>query len=621
MLTSWHNFFYAAYEPGGSVSVDKPPLGFWVQALSVKILGLTGFALALPQAAAGMASIPLLFFLVQKQFRTSPALLAAAVLAVMPVSVSTDRNNTIDGLLVFVLLLAVWAIWHSVETGRFRFLAIGAVLIGLGFNIKMLQAFMPLLGLYALYLFGAKEPWGKRVLHLGLATLVLLAVSFSWSIAVDLTPASNRPYVGSSTNNSELELIFGWNGIKRISSLLGTRLGRSGQPTGGPSQLGPGPSSPKPPVQSNSLPPTGISGGAFGPVQAVPFIGGAPMSPVGPGPQESGPGLLRLFEMPLADQASWLLPFALVGTLLLISLILTKKASREQVLGLLLWTGWLLPMLAYFSFTSGLFHSYYLIMLGPGIAGLVAAAAWGLRRVIQWHHWPGWSLFVGLGLLTLWFQVFVLQAFPHYEARLLLEMVFLCLAGLILLAFNIRPWLSQAAGALFFASLLVAPLTWSILTVLDSNNAGLPNAGPSDPSFPGPMSSLQSSVDEPLLEYLLKNTQPNAYLVAMSSAMEASPYLLETDREVLTFGGFTGSDNVVTVDQLAQLVKDKKLRFVFADGQLGQNKPAILAWIRQNCKVVERNGASIDSGNQSSSAGASGRGDLQSPSVLYDCAP
>ncbi len=149
MLTSWHNFFYAAYEPGGSVTVDKPPLGFWVQAASAALLGVNGFALALPQAVAGTLSIPLLYLLVKRYFGAGPALLAALVLAATPVTIATERNNTIDGLLLFVLLLAVWAIIRAVDSGRFRYLLLSMFLVGLGFNIKMMQAFLPLPAMFA----------------------------------------------------------------------------------------------------------------------------------------------------------------------------------------------------------------------------------------------------------------------------------------------------------------------------------------------------------------------------------------------------------------------------------------------------------------------------------------
>jgi 4-amino-4-deoxy-L-arabinose transferase-like glycosyltransferase len=132
MLTSWHNFFFVAFEPGGSVTVDKPPLGFWVQAASAYLLGVNGFALALPQALAGVLSIPLLYSMVKRQFGMGAGLVAALALAITPVTVATERNNTIDGLLVFVLLLATWAFWQAVQSGHLRHLLLGTLLLGLG---------------------------------------------------------------------------------------------------------------------------------------------------------------------------------------------------------------------------------------------------------------------------------------------------------------------------------------------------------------------------------------------------------------------------------------------------------------------------------------------------------
>ncbi len=137
MLTSWDNFFFAAYEPGGSVTVDKPPLGFWIQAVSAYFLGVNGFALALPQALAGVLSIPLLYVMVKEQFGRWAGLIAALALVVTPVTISTERNNTIDGTLLFFLLLATWAFLRSVRLGRFRYLLLGAFLVGLGFNIML----------------------------------------------------------------------------------------------------------------------------------------------------------------------------------------------------------------------------------------------------------------------------------------------------------------------------------------------------------------------------------------------------------------------------------------------------------------------------------------------------
>jgi 4-amino-4-deoxy-L-arabinose transferase-like glycosyltransferase len=132
MLTSWHNFFFVSFEPGGSVSVDKPPLGFWLEAISAFFLGVNGFALAFPNALAGVLAIPLLYSMVKKQFGLLAGLTSALVLAVTPITIAAERNNTIDGILVFVLLLAAWAVWKSVESGKFRYLLLGMLLVGLG---------------------------------------------------------------------------------------------------------------------------------------------------------------------------------------------------------------------------------------------------------------------------------------------------------------------------------------------------------------------------------------------------------------------------------------------------------------------------------------------------------
>jgi 4-amino-4-deoxy-L-arabinose transferase-like glycosyltransferase len=159
MLLSWKNFFFAAFEPGGLLSVDKPPVGFWIQAISARMFGLNGFALALPNAIAGLVSIAMVFLIVRRPFGNGAGLAGALALAVMPVAVSTERNNTIDGLLVMILLLAAWAFLRAASTGRLRWLWVGILLIGLRFNIKMLEAFLPLPALYAVYFFGVKKAW------------------------------------------------------------------------------------------------------------------------------------------------------------------------------------------------------------------------------------------------------------------------------------------------------------------------------------------------------------------------------------------------------------------------------------------------------------------------------
>src|SRR5918911_5540416 len=199
MLQSWHNFFFVAAEPGGSVSIDKPPVGLWLQAISAYFLGVNGFAVVLPQILAGIFSVILLFHLVRRWFGNVAGLLAALALAITPVAIAVERNNTPDATLIFTLLLAAWAFIKATETSKLRFLLLGALMVGIGFNVKMMQALLPLPAMYALYFFGSQQRWWRKLVHLGVTTLVLIPIALSWAVAVDLTPADQRPYVGSSS--------------------------------------------------------------------------------------------------------------------------------------------------------------------------------------------------------------------------------------------------------------------------------------------------------------------------------------------------------------------------------------------------------------------------------------
>ncbi|PKN93073.1 MAG: hypothetical protein CVU44_11630 [Chloroflexi bacterium HGW-Chloroflexi-6] len=639
MLTSWHNFFFVAFEPGGSVTVDKPPLGFWLEALSAYFLGVTGFALALPNALAGTLAIPLLYSMLRKQFGVLAGLSAALVLASTPVTIAAERNNTIDGMLVFVLLLAAWAVWRSVESGQFRYLLLGAFIVGLGFNIKMLQAYMVLPALYALYFFGAKHGWGRRILHLGAATVLLLIVSFSWALIVDAVPADSRPFIGSSTDNTVSELIVGHNGIKRL-------LGGSG-PGGGADDR---------PLANNPQPDDGGKGAGpalgFAPPRQNRQPGQPPMQPGGPnqanrpgGSNEVGEaGLLRLFSEPLASEASWLMPLALLGLGLTLAVLGRPLPLTGKHLALILWAGWLLPVILYFSFTTGLWHTYYLIMIGPALAALVGATVWALDVIASrrsWAAWQsslekdnpvkvgiasaeeprlamtqsyGWGLAALLSGITLGFEIFVLSAYPTYFAATSALMIALWLAGMALLWFRPQTW----ALGLVLVSLLVAPLFWSGLTSFNPQpNVSLPHAGPAMQGQPAKSAAgeLLSPTQQKVLDYLLANTAPDAYLAATLDSHGASPFILATGRAVLTFGGFNGGDNVIDLAGLQEMLASGELRFILDNGNLSQ-KAEIFAWVQTSCQVAQVPGLAQNA--QPLSQGPGGPRDQQF-TALYDC--
>ncbi|MCA1728166.1 MAG: glycosyltransferase family 39 protein [Actinobacteria bacterium] len=558
MLTSWHNFFFVSFD-AGFVSVDKPPLGLWIQAASAYLFGFNGLSLLLPQALAGILSVALLYHLVRRAFGAVAGLVAALVLAVTPVAVGVERTNNSDGLLVLTVLVAAWAVIRATETGRVRWLLVGAVIVGLGFNIKMLEAFLVLPAFYLLYFLAAPVSWWRRFVHLGLATAVLLVVSLSWAIAVDLTPADQRPYVGSSENNSALNLAFGYNGATRL-------LGRGEGAPGGSGQ----------PAQENAQGDTPGSQG-FGP-------GGGGPGGVG---ENGEPGPLRLLDEQLAGQIGWLLPLAVVGLLAASWQRRPRLPLDRRQGGLALWGMWLLTMGGFFSI-AGMFHRYYMVMLAPAVAALV-----GVGIVALWNYYRspgrrGWLLpLTLLGMAALHAYIILAYYDQGWSRWLTAVIVGLCLVAAVGLAFmRLRPGLkvstySMGAVAVSVLALLIAPTAWAAYTVWQGNGGGggglggvgprtaqasswggPPGGGPRGGGPPrGGPGGPDGEADPVLLEYLQANKGDATYLVAGPSSMLLSPIILGTDEPVIDLGGFMGRDPAVTPDELTSLVDEGAVRF------------------------------------------------------------
>jgi 4-amino-4-deoxy-L-arabinose transferase-like glycosyltransferase len=607
MLLSWSNFFFVAAEPGGSVTIDKPPLGLWIEAVFAYFLGVSGFSVSLPNMLAGVFGLPLLYGMVKKHAGEPAGLVSALVMAITPIFVATNRNNTMDGLLVFFLLLAAWAFIRATETGKLRWLLLGAFIVGLGFNIKMMQAFLPLPAFYALYFFASKEGWRRKIVNLGLATVLLVAVSLSWAVAVDLTPADQRPYIGSSGDNTVMGLIFGHNGV--------SRLGNTGGPGGGNApQAGsasrPGQTPPQAALEAcaNATPgadcsfternrttegtciiPPNSSELACAPAGMIP-AGQAPAGKNSTGSTqfsaETGdPGLLRFFTSPLSKQMSWLLPFALIG------LVVTLFGARVKLpveagihKALILWGGWLLTCMAFLSMISGIFHSYYAIMLAPALGAMVGS---GFAQLWDWgadKKWAGVAL-AGAATLTMGFQYF--SALQYGESSWWLAGSGLLLGlGLILLVARKR-----AAYLTLLAAMLVIPLYWTVMSVVTTGNQRLPTAysgggqqaGDARPQAGASQPGQGQSAE--LVTFLNKNTQDVEYLVAVPSSDEGAQFVLDTGRPVLYIGGFNGGDEVVGVEDLSAMVANDELRYVLFSDERG-NKADIASWLETACTAL-----------------------------------
>lgn len=589
MLNSPRNFFFATADAGG-VTVDKPPVALWIQAIFAAVLGVSGFSVILPSILAGIGSVLLIYHLVQKQFGASAGLIAAFVLAITPISVAVDRTNNLDSILIFTLLLATWAFVRAVETGKWRHLLLGAVIVGVAFNVKMLQAYLILPTLVAFYFLGAAVPWRPKIVQLIVAGIVVLAVSLSWALAVELIPEDQRPYIGGSEDNSVIELALGYNGLERI-------LGDDNAPGGGNSGA--------PRDDANALTSGGTvtSDGGF-PVGAPPIDSSnaanrpafQPPNGAPPGGANGGPGgndeigekgVTRLFESALANELSWLLPFALlsIGVLLISRRINLPIQDEHQAL--VLWGGWLTTGVIFFS-VSSFFHAYYLATIAPALAAMVGIGTVSVWKIMTQHRNVGISIALLLLLATLLTQAYILDLYDvmsvSYMAPVVVSLIALVIVVSLALAEDAQTWLGWAAIP-FLAAILVIPSLWGAATATN-NNLTLPAAytgvradnsfsRQAEPNNTNPTAILQAIIEE--------NTADTTYDLVVNSSMNGSQIILDSDLDVLFLGGFNGQDQIYSVEDFASMVAAGDISFVLASGTQAE----ISTWVSNNCIVVE----------------------------------
>jgi 4-amino-4-deoxy-L-arabinose transferase-like glycosyltransferase len=347
MLQGAWLFFYNAFDPAGFVSLDKPPIAFWIQTIFAAVLGYSGWSIHLPQALAGVASVALLYRLVRPAGAPA-AIVAALLLAIMPIAVAIDRSNNTDPWLILFLLLAA----RVALRGRGLSLVVAMALLGLAFNTKMLAALVCGPALLAGWLLAGSLDWRQRLGWMTAAAVTLAVVSLSWAVAFDLTPKASRPYAGSSHDNSMLELIVMHNGLDRF-------VRKAPAPT---------------------------------PAQVTPFVAYDAV-PVGP---------LRLAAPSLAMQFAWTLPLAVLGA------VFAWRRRRAQVA---LWSLWALAYGIVYSLAGGIFHAYYLSTLGPPLAALAGIGCFELWRRGSTHLaiglgaaalWQAYIAGASLGWTSIW---------------------------------------------------------------------------------------------------------------------------------------------------------------------------------------------------------------------------
>jgi 4-amino-4-deoxy-L-arabinose transferase-like glycosyltransferase len=553
MSQSWHNFFFGAFEPGGRIAIDKPPVDLWLQVASVKLFGWNAIALRLPEALAGTACVPLLYDIVRRVFGRPAGLAAALAMAVLPVAVLTARSDTMDSLMVALLLGALWLAVRAIQTQRARFLYLAALTIGLAFNVKLFEAFLPLGAFGLLYLVAARQPWGRRIEHLIVALLLVVAMSLSWATAVSLSPAHDRPFPVGSTNGSVWNVILIWNGLDRISPQASLHPSLAKHHAKHPHNANH--------THSDPASPTRLFGAG-------------------------GPHYGRAI-------GSELLPALLLGAVALVLALLAwlhkgrwerPDGARRLRRGLVLCLGiWMLIGFVLFSDVTRL-HLRYLESFTPAVAGVLGIAVVALVLRARDSAPAGAALVGGVAVTAAyasglgggaWRQLAVVAGAAAVGAAIAQTLVRRRRP-------LITPIVAAALAVLALVSLLAAPAGESLAIVSGHR---------SDSGRPGWMPPAEVTK---LSAYLQRHTRANHYEFATPTASTAGPLIVHDGRPVLVLERIDHKA-LVSLRALKHAVRHKRVRYVLMGKPCRTHKSgksfsriATRRWICETGKDVSR---------------------------------
>ena len=578
---SWKALFFGSTDASNFITVDKTPASLWVMDLSARLFGVNAWSVLVPQALEGVAAVGLLFATVKRWFSPLAALIAGSVFALTPVAALMFRFNNPDALLVLLLVAGAYTMTRALEDGRVRWTVATGVFVGFGFLAKELQAFLVLPAFGLVYLFAGPPQLARRIGHVVLLGVSTLAAGGWWVAIVGLWPASSRPYIGGSQNNSFWNVLFGYNGFGRLTG------NESGSVGGGQGATG-----------------------RWGPT-----------------------GLTRMFDTQFGGQISWLLPAALV--LLVSGLAFTAKRARTDrtraALGL--WGGWLVVTGLAFSMGQGIIHEYYSVALAPAIGAIV-----GIGSTTFWAHREHPFVRVLLGFViavtALWAYVLLHRTptwFPILRSALLV-----CGLGIGLVV-AISPSIRGRLGVVLVIAAatlgLAAPAAYTLSTVAQPHGGALPTAGPANaaggpggfgartgnrglrgaggpggvlgapannggfnpgianpgigaPGFGGPAFGgtqpgggtgtaggrlgagglLNGSVPSAQITARFEQSTGFRWTAAAIGANNAAGYQLASGQAIMAIGGFNGTDPTPTLAQFEQYVRAGEIHYFIAGG-------------------------------------------------------
>ncbi|HEY5024030.1 MAG TPA: glycosyltransferase family 39 protein [Acidimicrobiales bacterium] len=612
---SWKAFFFGSSDAANFITVDKPPASLWVMEISARIFGLNSWSILVPQALEGVASVTVLYAAVRRSFRPGAALLAGLVLATTPVAALMFRYNNPDALLVLLLTVAAYATVRALERANTWWLVLAMSAVGTGFITKMLQAFLVVPALAIVYLVAAPTPLRRRIAQLGAGAVALVVSSGWWVAIVSLIPAADRPYVGGSQDNSLLNLIFGYNGLGRIS---------------------------------------GSESGSVGGNSAV-------------GSQWGPTGWLRFFNTEFGTQISWLIPAALIVAVA--SLWLWRRRPRTDAArsGLLLWCGWLVVTVVVISLAKGIIHPYYSVAAAPAIGAMV-----GIGTSALWERRTAFGaravLAAALAATSVWSYVLLDRA-PQWMPWLRVAVLGVGLMSALALVLQprLRTRAALGIGVVGVCAALAGPAAYALDTVATAHAGAIPSAGPSSgtgfgrpgaPSgtfggtpgagprggfaippggagagarraalpaggFGGPPGAPPSagtgaarfggrvggpggggflSISTPgskLVKALESDARAYTWVAATVNSNSAAGYQLATADPVMAIGGFNGTDPAPTLAQFERYVADKEVHYFISGGggpgtgNSGTTASQITQWVESHFTAQTINGVTV----------------------------
>ncbi|SDN52348.1 4-amino-4-deoxy-L-arabinose transferase [Klenkia soli] len=571
---SWTAFFYGSSDAANSITVDKPPASLWVMEIAVRLFGLSSWSLLVPQALMGVATTGVLYLAVRRVAGAGAGLLAGAACTLTPVAVLMFRFDNPDALLVLLLTLAAYLLTRAVQSGRRATLVGVGVLIGAAFLTKTLQAFLVVPGFALVWLVCAPGTVRRRLVDLLWAGLAMVVAGGWWVAVVELVPADWRPYIGGSQTNSAWELIWGYNGLGRLT----------GDETGS--------------------------------------VGG------GSGWGETGLG--RLFDAEIGGQVAWLLPAALVLGVAGLVAVGRRPRTDPARAGLLVWGSWLLATGLTFSLMAGIFHAYYTVALAPAIAAVV-----GIGGGLLWARRGSWwarTVLAGTVAGTGWWSWVLLGRTPDFRPWVAPAVLVgaLLAATALLVVHRLRRPVVAAVLALGTVAALGGPAAYAVETAATPHSGSIVSGGPSmtvrlgagvgtGPPVGGPAGahpgggfapgtaggtsargSLIGASDPSaqVVATLRTNASSFTWVAAAVGSQSAAGYQLATGDPVMAVGGFNGSDPSPTLLQFQQYVAAGDIHW-FVGGSVGRSSggsdasSAIATWVGEHYTPTTVDGVTL----------------------------